>query len=103
SWAIYGQAVEYTEMTEYKRNDDGSKDGFADLEKVKQYRLDPGMAGNFGAHKIHSIHFPDGARFVRITGTDLNGLKTLRYDMDNKTVTAVSPNDKNQAAGSASA
>ncbi len=29
SWAIYGQAVRYTDMTEWTRVDDGSKNCFA--------------------------------------------------------------------------
>ena len=103
SWAIYGQTVEHTNMTEYTRNDDGSKDGYAELEKRRSYRLDPGMAGMFGPHEVHSINFPDGARFIRITGTDLTRLPTLRYDLGDSTVTRVTPNMKGEAAGSASA
>lgn len=103
SWAIYGQATEFTDMTEYQRNDDGSEDGFADLEKTKKYRLEPGMAGMFGAHEIHSIHFPDTARFIRITGTDLGTLETLRYDLENKKVTAVQPSADGVGAGNAAA
>jgi predicted metal-dependent enzyme (double-stranded beta helix superfamily) len=101
SWAVYGQATEFTDMTEYQRNDDGSEDGFADLEKTTKYRLEPGMAGMFAAHEIHSIHFADTARFIRITGTDLGTLETLRYDMENKQVTAVQPNDGGVGAGNA--
>ncbi|HYA28255.1 MAG TPA: hypothetical protein VEI95_05515, partial [Acidobacteriota bacterium] len=32
SWAIYGQAVNHTEMTEWKRTDDGSVPGKASIE-----------------------------------------------------------------------
>ena len=103
SWAVYGQALEYTDMTEYRRRDDGSEDGRADIEKTRTYRLEPGQAGTFAAHEIHSIHFPDGARFVRVTGTDLSQLPTLRYDMANGTVARVEPNRTGEAAGSANA
>ena len=101
SWAIYGQATHFTDMTEYKRHDDGSEDGFADVEKTDKYRLAPGMAGMFAAHEIHSIHFPDDARFIRITGTDLGTLETLLYDMENKKVTAVPPSVDGVGAGNA--
>ena len=41
--------------------------------------------------------------FVRVTGTDLSQLETLRYNKDENTVTAVSPNDKGEIAGSVAA
>ena len=86
SWAIYGQAAEYTDMTRWKRLDDGSKEGHAELERGETFRLEPGMAGTFEVGDIHSIHFPDGARFVRVTGTDLNTIPTRRFDPDQNTV-----------------
>src|SRR2546430_113504 len=45
SWAVYGQAVKHTDMSEYKRLDGGAGAGEAKLEKVKSYRLEPGRAG----------------------------------------------------------
>ena len=86
SWAIYGQAVRYTDMTEWIRVDDGSKDGFAKIEKAKVYRLQPGDAGVFDDHKIHSISYPSGARFLRVTGVDLSTIKRARFNTKNNTV-----------------
>ena len=103
SWAIYCQAVEFTEMTEYERTDDGKTEGHAELKVGRQYRLNPGNAGYFDSHKIHSIHFPDGARFIRVTGTDLTELNTNQFSLKNKTVTQVTPSDKSGSAGSAAA
>ena len=88
SWAVYGQASEWTDMTLWKRRDDGSKDGFADLREDRTFRLKPGEAGKFEVGQIHSIHFPDGARFVRVTGTDLDAIPTNRYDLEKRTVNA---------------
>jgi hypothetical protein len=102
SWAVYGQAVQFTDMTEYARKDDGSEEGHAELEVARKYRLEPGMAGHFGPHQIHSIHFPDGARFIRVTGTDLTKLETLRYDMKTESVVVIPPNDQGDVAGAAS-
>src|SRR3954465_14683088 len=42
SWAVYGQAIKYTDMTVYRRLDGGTDAGDAKLEKVKSYRLEPG-------------------------------------------------------------
>ena len=90
-------------MTLYDRTDDGATEGHAELEETEKYRLDPGNAGYFDSHKIHSIHFPDGARFIRVTGTDLTQLTTKRFSLKDKTVTVVTPNDKSGAAGSTAA
>lgn len=86
SWAVYGQASEWTDMTLWERKDDGSKEGFADVEEKETFRLEPGMAGKFEIGQIHSIHFPDGAKFVRVTGTDLDAIPTNRFDPDRKAV-----------------
>ena len=86
SWAVYGQASEWTDMTVWKRLDEQDENGKAKLAEDKAYRLDPGMAGTFEPGDIHSIHFPDGARFVRVTGTNLDEIPTYRFDPDNETV-----------------
>lgn len=85
SWAVYGQAAEWTDMTLWKRLDDGADDASARLEKERSFRLEPGMAGTFEVGQIHSIHFPDGARFVRVTGTDLDAIPTKRFDPEKQT------------------
>tara|TARA_B100000242_G_C42970890_1_gene450479 strand:- start:267 stop:800 length:534 start_codon:yes stop_codon:yes gene_type:complete len=86
SWAIYGQAAEWTDMTLWDRRDDGQKEGFADLEERETFRLEPEMAGMFDIGDIHSIHFPNGARFIRVTGTDLDTIPTNRFDLSKKSV-----------------
>ena len=86
SWAIYGQAVGYTDMVEWTRLDDGSKDGFAEIEKANQYRLERGDAGIFDDYKIHSISYPSGARFIRVTGVDLSTIKRARFNPMNNTI-----------------
>ena len=82
SWAIYGQAVKHTDMTEWKRTDDGTQDGKAQLEKDRTYRLERGQAGIFADHAIHSIAYPAGARFIRVTGVDLQSIPRGRYDVE---------------------
>jgi predicted metal-dependent enzyme (double-stranded beta helix superfamily) len=81
SWAIYGQAKEYTEMTEWEREDDGSDPTHAKLKPVKNYRLNPGQAGIYQDGAIHSIDYPDNARFVRVTGTDLDKIDRIKIDL----------------------
>jgi hypothetical protein len=81
SWAIYGQAKEYTDMTEYRRAGGGSGVGAAKLEQTAHYRLNPGQAGLYNADEIHAIDYPAGAKFVRVTGSDLNNVPRLKYDV----------------------
>lgn len=82
SWAIYGQAKEYTDMSEFKRVDGGEGDGAADIEHVKTYRLKPGDAGFYDVREIHAIDYPARACFVRVTGRPLENEPRLRYDME---------------------
>jgi predicted metal-dependent enzyme (double-stranded beta helix superfamily) len=81
SWAVYGQAVKHTDMSEFRRVDSGTGAGDAKLEPVKSYRLDPGHAGVYDVGAIHAIDYPEGSRFVRVTGRDLDYVKRLKFDM----------------------
>jgi predicted metal-dependent enzyme (double-stranded beta helix superfamily) len=81
SWAIYGQATKYTEMTEWERVDGASDTDRAELKPVKKYRLMPGQAGIYQDGKIHSIDYPDKARFIRVTGTNLDKIDRVRFDL----------------------
>lgn len=90
SWAIYGQATHYTDMTEWEREDDSDPD-HAKLKPVKKYRLTPGHAGIYQDGKIHSIDYPDNSRFVRVTGTNLDQIHRVRFDLKTGEVKRMSP------------
>jgi predicted metal-dependent enzyme (double-stranded beta helix superfamily) len=81
SWAIYGQATHHTDMTEWEREDNGGDPKHAKLKPVKKYRLTPGHAGIYQDGKIHSIDYPDYARFIRVTGTNLDRIDRVRFDL----------------------
>ena len=91
SWAIYGQATKYTEMTEWAHEDDGSDPMHAKLKPIKKYRPEPGMAGIYQDGAIHSIDYPDYARFVRVTGTNLDKIKRMRVDLKTGQVHQMTP------------
>ena len=80
SWAVYGQAIKHTDMSVYRRLDGGNGAGEAKLEKVKSYRLEPGHAGIYDVGAIHAIDYPEGSRFVRVTGRDLDYVQRLKFD-----------------------
>ena len=91
SWAIYGQATKYTDMIEWEREDDGSDPKHAKLRPAKKYRLTPGKAGIYQNGKIHSIDYPDYARFVRVTGTNLDNINRIRIDLKTGEVHQMTP------------
>ena len=91
SWAIYGQATHYTDMTEWEREDNGADAKHAKLKPVKKYRLTPGHAGIYQDGKIHSIDYPDYARFIRVTGTNLDQINRVRFDLKTGEVHQMTP------------
>ena len=90
SWAIYGQATKYTDMIEWEREDNGSDPKHAKLKPAKKYRLTPGHAGIYQDGAIHSIDYPDAARFVRVTGTDLEKINRIKIDLKTGAVEQIS-------------
>jgi hypothetical protein len=91
SWAIYGQATHYTDMIEWEREGGDADAGQAKLKPVKKYRLLPGHAGIYQDGTIHSIDYPDNARFVRVTGTNLDNIDRVRFDLATGKVHQMTP------------
>jgi len=91
SWAIYGQAKEYTDMTEWERVDDGADAARAELKPTKKYRLNPGQAGIYQDGAIHSIDYPDNSRFIRVTGTNLDRIRRDSFDLETGKVNRMTP------------
>ena len=81
SWAIYGQATEHTDMIEWERVDDRSDPTHGELKPVKKYRLKPGQAGIYQDGAIHSIDYPAKSRFIRVTGTNLDRIPRVSFDL----------------------
>ena len=75
-------------MIEWEREDDGSDPKHAKLKPAKKYRLTPGHAGIYQDGKIHSIDYPDYARFVRVTGTNLDKINRIQIDLKTGEVAA---------------
>jgi predicted metal-dependent enzyme (double-stranded beta helix superfamily) len=80
SWAVYGQAIGYTDMTEFRRVDDRSDPAHARLEVTRKYRLNPGEVGIYASGAIHSIDYPEKSRFIRVTGTNLDRIYRDSFD-----------------------
>jgi len=79
AWAIYGQAVGQTVMSEWKciQEPDGDKPGL--VEKVKDYAMNPGDAYVYNEDDLHSPSRADTTRLIRIEGQNLDNVKRLPY------------------------
>jgi len=83
SWAIYGNAREYTEMIEWRRsNPEG--EAHAVLQPVSKYRLGPGETKAYGPGVIHSTAHPKKAWVIRVTGTDLDALPRYHFGKNDR-------------------
>ncbi len=78
SWAIYGNARAWTEMTEWRRTNAQGEE-HAVLEATRKYRLGPGETRAYGPGVIHSTAHPEKAWVIRVTGTDLDRLPRYRF------------------------
>jgi hypothetical protein len=78
SWAIYGNAREYTEMTEWRRTNPESEE-HAVLQPMSRYRLGPRETKAYGPGVIHSTAHPKKAWVIRVTGTDLDVLPRYHF------------------------
>jgi predicted metal-dependent enzyme (double-stranded beta helix superfamily) len=91
SWAVYGQATGYTDMTEFRRVDDRSDPARATLEVTRKYRLGPGEVGVYAAGAIHAIDYPERSRFIRITGTNLDRIHREAFDLATGAIRRMDP------------
>jgi predicted metal-dependent enzyme (double-stranded beta helix superfamily) len=91
SWAIYGQAIAHTDVTEWERTDDRLNPAHADLKSKRSYRLTPGHAGIYQDGIIHSVSYPAKSCFVRVTGTNLDNIPRAMFDLKTGAVTRMTP------------
>ena len=86
SWALYFQVIGVTEMTTYRRTvGEPGQPGEAVLEKVDETPVTLGNAMFFGPQVIHSTqHSSPPARWIRVTGTDLDFAERLRFSIERR-------------------
>ncbi len=90
SWAIYGQATEHTDMTEWEHVEE-SNPATSRLKPTRKYRLTPGHAGIYQDGMIHSIDYPANAIFIRVTGTNLDRIARMKFDPETGKSTQMTP------------
>lgn len=89
-WVVYGSYSGLTEITLYRRTDDGQQAGKAILEKKEIHRLSPGVVYPYLPGDIHSINAVEGPAVVfRFLSTDLEKVERYRYSIEKGTVVRV--------------
>jgi predicted metal-dependent enzyme (double-stranded beta helix superfamily) len=78
SWAIYGNAMGVTKMTEYERVNSLEEEG-AVLRITDRYELKAGQTRAYPPGMIHSTAHPEKAWVIRMTGTDLNAIPRYHF------------------------
>ncbi len=79
SWAIYGQALGETEMTDWALVEPASPDKPGKVRKVKTYTLKPGMAYAYHEGQLHSPRRSGPTRLIRIEGLNMDKVRRLAY------------------------
>ena len=79
-----------TEITKYKRTDDGSEPGKCTLEKERLDRLTPGVVVPYLPGDIHSTNAVQGPGVVfRFLSYDFEKIDRYRYNLEKQTVVKV--------------
>lgn len=89
-WVVYGAFSGVTEITKYKRTDDGSETGKCKLEKERLDTLTAGKVVPYVTGDIHSTHAAQGPGVVfRFLSYDLDKINRSRFNLEKGTVIPV--------------
>jgi hypothetical protein len=80
SWAIYGQADGETVMSDWVPVGAISSDGRAQVRKVREYALTPGVAHLYNEGEIHAPSRAGASRLIRIEGENLERVRRGKFD-----------------------
>ena len=80
SWAIYGQAVGETEMTDYELVAAAAEGKPGKARAVRTYKLTPGAAYLYNEGDLHSPRRRGPTRLIRIEGMNMDRIKRLKFE-----------------------
>jgi len=80
TWAIYGQAMGETEMTDWSVVTPASKDRPAKVKLAKTYKLKPGQAHVYQVGDIHAPYRDGPTRLIRIEGVNTEHVTRTRIE-----------------------
>lgn len=81
SWAIYGQAVGETVMTDWEKLEPATETAPGKVRALRSYTLKPGMLRLYNEGDLHSPSRDGPTRLVRIEGTNLDKVRRLKYQV----------------------
>ena len=79
SWAIYGQAMGTTMMTDWEVVEPASEGKPGTARPVRHYELTPGMAYCYDPGVLHSPRREGPTRLIRMEGVDVSKIRRLAY------------------------
>lgn len=79
SWAIYGQAIGETEMSDWEIIEPASDGKPGKVRRARVYTLKPGMAHLYNEGDVHSPRRVAATGLIRIEGKNTRTLKRLPY------------------------
>jgi len=89
-WVVYGSYGGLTEITTYRRVDDGEEAGKAKLEVREKHRLSPGVVYPYLPGDIHSTKAVEAPSVVfRFLSYDLDKVERYRYNLEKGTAARV--------------
>src|SRR5205809_5370062 len=80
SWAIYGQAMGETEMTDWDLVEKATADKPGEARRRRVYTLKPGMAYVYNEGDLHSPRRESSTKLIRIEGTNMDKVRRLSYE-----------------------
>jgi len=79
SWAIYGQAVGETEMSDYELLEPASEEKPGKVRKTRTYKLTPGVAHVYNEGDLHSPSRAGSTRLIRIEGVNMETVRRHKF------------------------
>lgn len=79
SWAIYGQAIGESEMTDWEVLESASEGKPGKVRRARVYTLKPGMAHTYNEGDVHSPKRVAATGLLRIEGKNTQKMKRFAY------------------------
>lgn len=79
AWAIYGQAIGETEMSDWELVEPASEGNPGKVRRVRTYTLKPGVAHLYNEGDLHSPKRIAATGLIRIEGQNMEKVKRLAY------------------------
>src|SRR6266446_10574440 len=80
AWAIYGQAMGETVMTEWAMISPASEGQTGKVRHVRDYPLTPGAAYVYNEGDLHSPRRADSTKLIRIEGRNVEKIRRFPYE-----------------------